>query len=180
MMRHRASGRDDVRHRPRAFAMTRAVMVALPLVILAAPLAAQQTRPRAEVTPSAESTTVSAGSTAHLMLKVRLPEHVHVQAHEPRDPSLIPTVLTVEAPAGITVEAVTYPPPTELTQAGRREPLAVLGPEFAIDVRLQVAATASAGERLVPAVLRYQACNDTVCFPPTRASTEWRLTIVGR
>ena len=35
-------------------------------------------------------------------------------------------------------------------------------------------------ERLVPAVLRYQACNDTVCFPPTRASTEWRLTIVGR
>jgi DsbC/DsbD-like thiol-disulfide interchange protein len=150
------------------------------LLILAAPLAAQQMRPRAEVTPSAEAATVSPGAIAHLTLKVRLPEHVHVQAHEPRDPLLIPTVLTVEAPAGTTVEAVTYPPPTELTQAGRREPLAVLGPEFEIDVRLQVAATATAGERRAPAVLRYQACNDTVCFPPARAVTEWRLTVVSR
>jgi hypothetical protein len=163
----------------RAVPPARVTWLAVPLLALAPTLAAQQTRPRAEVTPS-ESTTVSAGTTAHLTLKVRLPEHVHVQAHEPRDPLLIPTVLTVEAPAGTTVEAVTYPPPTELTQAGRREPLAVLGPEFEIDVRLQVAATATAGERRAPAVLRYQACNDTVCFPPARAVTEWRLTVVSR
>ena len=96
-----------------------------------------------------------------------------MQAHEPRDPSLIPTVLTVEAPPGITVEAVTYPPPTELTQTGRRESLAVLGPEFDIEVRLSVAATAAAGDLDVPAVLRYQACNDAVCFPPARATVEW-------
>ena len=68
-----------------------------------------------------------------------------MQAHEPRDPSLIPTVLTVEAPPGTTVDAVSYPPPTDLTQAGRREPLAVLGPEFVIDVRLSVAASAGRG-----------------------------------
>ena len=160
--------------------MTRLAGAALAALLVVAPGAAQTTRPRAEVTPRADTTTVTAGESARVSLMVRLPERVHVQAHEPRDPLLIPTVLAVEVPPGIAVEAVTYPSPTELTQAGRRETLSVLGPEFVIDVQLSVAATAAAGERVVPAVLRYQACNDAVCFPPARAAAEWRLTIVGR
>lgn len=156
--------------------------LALAVIAFAVPglAVAQPGRPRAEVTPRAEAAPVPAGATARVSLEVRLPEHVHVQAHEPRDPSLIPTVLTVEAPPGITVAAVRYPPPTELAQAGRRDTLAVLGPEFVIDVELAVASAFPAGEHVVPAVLRYQACNDTVCFPPARAATEWRLTIGGR
>ena len=147
------------------------------LVVAPAVASAQTGRPRAEVTPVVETASVRPGETVRLSLKVRLPEHVHVQAHEPRDPSLIPTVLTVEAPPGTTVEAITYPPPTELTQAGRRETLAVLGPEFAIDVRIVVPGTAAAGDLAVPAVLRYQACNDSVCFPPARATATWALQV---
>ena len=160
--------------------MTTRLVLAFVALAVASPLAgAQSGRPRAEVTPVVETAATKAGDTARVSLKVRLPANVHVQAHEPRDPSLIPTVLTVEAPPGITVEAVTYPPPTELTQTGRRESLAVLGPEFVIDVRLSIAATVAAGELAVPAVLRYQACNDRVCFPPARAAVEWRLPVVG-
>ena len=141
------------------------------VVLTATPMAAvaQALRPRAEVTPLVETAPVRPGETVRLSLKIRLPEHVHVQAHEPRDPSLIPTVLTVEA--------ITYPPPTKLSQAGRRETLAVLGPEFAIEVRIVVPGTAAAGDLAVPAVLRYQACNDTVCFPPARATATWALQV---
>jgi hypothetical protein len=153
------------------------VVIGLAVAIaLTTPVAAQTGRPRAEVTATVASTPARAGQTASLTLHVRLPEDVHVQAHEPRDPSLIATVLTVEAPPGTTVEAVEYPPPAELTQAGRRESLAVLGPEFDIAVRLAVPATAS-GTLTVPAVLRYQACNAAVCFPPARATTSWELPI---
>lgn len=153
--------------------------VALAVIAVVAPqiAAAQPARPRAEVTPVVQTSPVTAGATALVSLRVRLPEDVHVQAHEPRDPSLIATVLTVEAPPGITVEAVTYPPPTELVQTGRRDPLTVLGPEFAVDVRLAVGATAPAGELAVPVVLRYQACNDRVCFPPARATATWTLAV---
>ena len=149
-----------------------AALVATPVAVFA-----QAVRPRAEVTPVIEAASVRPGDTVHLSLQVRLPEHVHVQAHEPRDPSLIPTVLTVQAPPGITVEAITYPPPTELTQAGRRDTLAVLGPGFAIDVRVVVPGTTAAGDLAVPAVLRYQACNDSVCFPPARATATWTLHV---
>lgn len=156
---------------------TRVALVVAAFVAMPQAVPAQTGRPRAEVTPVVETASVRPGETMRLSLKVRLPEHVHVQAHEPRDPSLIPTVLTVEAPPGITVEAITYPPPTELTQAGRRDTLAVLGPDFAIDVRLTVAATAAAGDLAVPAVLRYQACNDAVCFPPARATATWTVHV---
>lgn len=149
-----------------------AALTAVPVLV-----SAQAGRPRAEVTPVVETASVRPGETVRFSLKVRLPEHVHVQAHEPRDPSLIPTVLTVEAPPGTTVEAITYPPPTELAQAGRRETLAVLGPEFAIDLRIVVPATAAAGDLAVPAVLRYQACNDSVCFPPARATATWTVQV---
>ena len=149
-----------------------AALVATPVAVFA-----QAVRPRAEVTPVVETASVHPGDSVRLSLKVRLPAHVHVQAHEPRDPSLIPTVLTVEAPPGITVEAITYPAPTELTQTGRRDTLAVLGPEFAIDVRVVVRGTAAVGDLAVPAVLRYQACNDRVCFPPARATATWTLHV---
>jgi DsbC/DsbD-like thiol-disulfide interchange protein len=156
--------------------MTRVAWALVGGLALAPPAAAQGSRPRAEVTPAVASSPARAGETVRLSLHVRLPEDVHVQAHEPRDPSLIPTVLTVEAPPGTTVEAVSYPPPAELTQTGRRESLAVLGPEFVIEVRLAVAATVS-GEVSVPAVLRYQACNAAVCFPPARATLTWQVPI---
>ena len=160
--------------------MTPRALLTLVALAVAAPIAgAQSGRPRAEVTPVVETASTRAGDTARVSLEVRLPADVHVQAHEPRDPSLIPTVLTVEAPPGITVEAIAYPPPTELTQTGRRESLAVLGPEFVIAVRLSIAATVAAGDHAVPAVLRYQACNDKVCFPPARAAVEWRVPVTS-
>jgi hypothetical protein len=144
---------------------------------IAAPLAAQSQRPRAEVTPVVETTPVRAGAPATLTLTVRLPKDIHVQSDKPRDPLLIPTALTIEAPAGITVTAIEYPKPTDLAQPGRTEPLAVFGSEFAIRAKVSLGEGVPAGDLKVPGTLRYQACNDTVCFPPTRATTEWLLSV---
>ncbi len=140
---------------------------------------AQVQRPRAEVTPVAETSDAVPGSTVVLLLKVRLPKDVHVQANKPRDPSLIPTALTIEPPPGVTVEKVTYPAASELSQAGRREKLLVLGPEFDIEVHVAVAESRGAGEVVIPGRLRYQACNDTMCFPPARAEARWTLRVVS-
>jgi hypothetical protein len=63
------------------------------LFVLTATVAAAQP-PRATVTPFAESA-AAVGGTARLALSVSLPEKLHVQSDRPRDPSLIPTVLTV-------------------------------------------------------------------------------------
>jgi hypothetical protein len=75
------------------------------------------------------------------------------------------------------VDAVHYPKPTDLSQPNRKDPLAVYGSEFEIGVKVSLAPTVAAGDLVLPATLRYQACNDTVCFPPARASARWTLVV---
>jgi len=153
------------------------VLIAAGALIAAPALYAQANRPRAEVTPVVATAQPKAGAPLALSLKVVLPKDVHVQANKPRDPSLIPTVLTLTTPDGVKVDEISYPAPSELAQKDRKETLAVLGPEFSIEIMATLAAGVAAGELKIPAVLRYQACNDSVCFAPTRANAEWVVQV---
>jgi thiol:disulfide interchange protein DsbD len=157
------------------------LFVALTVVAIAAtPGVAQTKPPRAEVAPVVDATPVVAGTNTRVSLKVKLPTDFHVQSDKPRDPFLIPTALTVKPPAAVTVDRITYPKPTDLAQAGRKEPLAVFGAEFTIEVSLKVAPDTPAGELVVPAQLRYQACDDKVCYAPARADVQWTLRVVSK
>jgi thiol:disulfide interchange protein DsbD len=138
---------------------------------------AQLRRVRAELAPVVDSKTARPGSAVALSLKVTLPKELHVQANKPRDPALIPTVLTLTPPAGVTVGKVTYPPAIDFAQAGQPEPLAVYGHEFIVKVDVKLAADVKPGALTVPGKLRYQACDDKMCFPPTTAETSWTITV---
>ena len=84
------------------------------------PLAMRQMkRPTAEVSPvAATDGATSRQQPRTLALRVALPEGFHVQSNAPRDPTLIPTVLTIERrPASASTEIV-YPPP-DGPRAGR-------------------------------------------------------------
>ncbi|HTV01794.1 MAG TPA: thioredoxin family protein [Luteitalea sp.] len=139
--------------------------------------AAQMRRPKADVVPLVEATAVAPGSKTRVAVRVTLPAGLHVQSDAPRDPSLIPTVLSVDAPDGVRVDDLIYPEPTDFAQAGQPQPLAVFEHEFVAGATITVDAKARAGELIVPGRLRYQACDDRVCFAPQTASVEWRLTV---
>ena len=134
--------------------------------------------PAATLTPMLERDGVASGRTARAALEVALPEGLHVQSNKPRDPLLIPTVLTFDAPEGVTVREIVFPAAVDFKQAGVDQPLAVFERVFAIGVQFDLASSVPKGEVLVPARLRYQACNDTVCFAPRNAVTEWTLRVV--
>jgi hypothetical protein len=55
-----------------------------------------------------------------------------------------------------------------------------MGPEFEIEARVVLAETVAPGNLVVPVRLRYQACNDTMCFPPARAEAKWTLRVVAK
>jgi thiol:disulfide interchange protein DsbD len=87
----------------------------------------------------------------------------HIQAHEPRDAFLIPTVLTLEAPPGVTVGAVSYPEPVEEKLAFSEEPLLLY--EGKLELTAALTGNLGGGGTLA-AKLRFQACNDSTCLPP--------------
>jgi thiol:disulfide interchange protein DsbD len=131
----------------------------------------------ATLTPMVERNVVAGGQTARAALEVALPEGFHVQSDQPRDPTLIATVLTINPPEGVTVTEIVFPAPVDLKQLGLDQPLAVFERVFPIGVQFTVARSVASGDIVVPAHLRYQACNDTTCFLPKTADTEWRLRI---
>jgi thiol:disulfide interchange protein DsbD len=138
---------------------------------------AQLTRPKADVIPLVEGPAHS-GSPIHVALKVTVPEGLHTQSNKPRDPSLIPTTLAVEAPVGVTVDEIVWPQPMELKQASADKPLAVFDREFLIGVKLTLPASTVTGDLTVPAKLRYQACDANLCYPPATAEVRWVIRVV--
>jgi thiol:disulfide interchange protein DsbD len=136
-------------------------------------------RPRADVAPLVEHPGTGAGETARVALRVSLPEGLHTQSNKPRDPLLIPTELTIDAPAGVVVKEVVFPPSTDLKQAGQEQPLAVFEQTFGIGVQLAIAAGHPNGTLSVPFHLRYQACDANLCYAPSTASGEWTLDVGG-
>ncbi len=163
----------------RALLPCRTALFVLLLIGMSGVVFAQMMRPRAEVTPVVESATVRAGQQVRLSVRVVLPDTLHVQSNTPRDPSLIPTVLTIEPPAGVAIGSITYPEAFDLEQLGVPEPLAVYGHDFTIRVDATLDAGFAAGELVVPARLRYQACDDKLCYAPATADASWTLKVVG-
>jgi thiol:disulfide interchange protein DsbD len=156
-------------------------VLAIAVALAASAAIAHAQRPKADVTPIAERDAVHAGTDVRLALQVRLPVGLHMQSNKPRDPLFIPTALSIDAPAGVTVAEIVFPPSTDLKQEGQAQPLAVFEREFAIGVRVTLApniAAGAAGDLAIPVRMRYQACDEKVCYLPQRAEASWTLHIV--
>jgi cytochrome c biogenesis protein CcdA/thiol-disulfide isomerase/thioredoxin len=144
----------------------------------AAPAHAQLRGVEAEITPLLEADGVHAGTSVRAALQIRLPEGFHVNSNRPRDPLLIPIVLAIQPPPGVTFAEIVYPTPTDLRQQGASEPLSVFEREFAIGVRLDLAPDLRPGVLAVPGTLRYQACDERVCYRPMTVAVTWPLNVV--
>ena len=140
--------------------------------------AAQLRRVPVELVTLVATDTVPAGSTVRGALQVTLPEGLHVQSNKPRDPALIPTELLLEPPTGVRGVEVVFPKAVDFPQEGLPEPLLVFDRAFTVGVQLTVAANLAPGPHIVPFTLRYQACNDKVCFAPASANGAWTLDVV--
>ena len=161
---------------PRLTRLFTAVLIS----VTAACSADAQTPPGpAQITPLVESDAVRAGSPARLALQVQLPEGLHANSNRPRDATLIAMTLdTSGAPNGVTVREIVWPPSSDLVQQGAAQPLAVFERTFVIGVGVDVEASAASGELTLPVLLRYQACDDKVCYFPQRVQTAFMLRIV--
>jgi thioredoxin:protein disulfide reductase len=139
---------------------------------------AQFRRPRAELTPLVEGT-AKAGAPFRVALKVVLPEGLHTQSNKPRDPNLIPTELTIDAPAGVTLQEIVWPKPTDFKVEGLDDLLAVFEHESVIGVQLTLASSVANGPLAVPGHFRYQACDSKACYAPTTADFEWTISVAA-
>ncbi|MGE3957399.1 MAG: cytochrome c biogenesis protein CcdA [Vicinamibacterales bacterium] len=155
------------------------VLVVGAAIVLQAAVSYGQLRPKAaDIQVLVDTASVPAGGELKAGVTVSLADGFHVQSNAPRDPALIPTVLTVEPPAGVTVQEIVFPPASDLIQRGSDQALAVFEQRFTIGVRLAVSAAVEPGELVIPGRLRYQTCDEAMCYAPATASFNWTVRVV--
>jgi Disulphide bond corrector protein DsbC len=110
-----------------------------------------------------EQVTVIAGKASDIELHFRIAQGMHINSHAPKDESLIPTSFSIPDGLGVRLDRINYPDGKEFTlPLDPDNKLSVYTDEFVIQARI----VAEAGNHLVEAKLRYQACDKSVCLPP--------------
>jgi hypothetical protein len=108
-----------------------------------------------------------------LIVEATVPEGGHIEAHEPPEPFLIPTVLEISVPEGVTPGPVHYPDPEERRFEWSPTVLQVLAGTIRFSVPLSIEPGAVPGN--VTIRLNYQGCIDGACLPPNSQTVELAL-----
>ncbi len=115
----------------------------------------------------ASPATVAPGGHGTLLVTLSIAPGYHVNAHQPNDPSLIPTSLSATS-AGATFGAARYPASKTIKVSYAPKPILVYEASTTILVPFTVAKSAPHGKTLaVLGTLSFQGCNQSSCFAPT-------------
>jgi len=142
--------------------------------------AAPEPQPNIGVAGYYASNNAQRGRTVQAAIVIDIPSGYHVNANRPLGKYAIPTSLKIEAPRGVTVGPVIYPRGlVRKLKAGNNEPLALYETKAILRFNLTVPADYNSGEVVLKARLRYQSCNDEVCFPPKSQEIDMGIGVVG-
>ena len=116
------------------------------------------------------------GASEQVPLKASLPVGFHANSNTPSDAYLVP--LSLKWTTGpMQVEEVTYPKPSLEKYAFAEKPLSVVTGEFTLTTKFKIPAAAPTGPAAQNGTLRYQACNDRMCFAPKSVPVTVAVTI---
>ena len=130
----------------------------------AATILIAQTSPNLTVAP-VPTVKVKKGSVTAVTLRAALPPGFHANSNTPTDEYLIP--LTLKWTGGpLQADGITYPKGTMEKYPFSAKPLSVVTGEFSVSTKFKVPASAPNGAASQNGTLKYQACNDRMCFAP--------------
>jgi hypothetical protein len=106
---------------------------------------------------------VKAGEPQVVELRFRVDDGFHINSHTPKDEILLPTLIRFNTGSEVKVVDQQYPKGSAYRLAvGAGETLDVYQGEFRVSVKV----VAPKGASTLVGVLKYQACDNAVCYPP--------------
>jgi thiol:disulfide interchange protein DsbD len=116
------------------------------------------------------------GSVTAITVRAVLPPGFHANSNTPSDAYLIP--LSLKWTTGpLQAGEVAYPKATLEKYSFSDKPLSVVTGEFSITTKFKVPADAAGGPSAQNGTIRYQACNDRMCFAPKTVPVTIALNI---
>jgi len=151
------------------------ILLVAPASFLASPL--PQSAPNINVTAAASPDKVQRGRTVRATVMMDIPSGFHVNSNHPLEKFLIPTTLKIDAPNGVRVSPVSYPRAVLRNFKFSKSRVAVYEGRATLRFNVSVPASFPTGTTELRAHLRYQSCNDEVCFPPQNRDVSLWLNV---
>jgi DsbC/DsbD-like thiol-disulfide interchange protein len=136
-----------------------------------------QSPPNISVSGNLSANNLKRGRSVQGTITVEIPAGYHVNSNRPLEKFLVATQLKIEAPNGIRVGSVIYPRAVLRTFKFSKNRVSVYEGRAIMRFSVSVPASAKTGSAQLKARLRYQSCNDEVCFPPRTQEVSLSLTI---
>lgn len=115
--------------------------------------------------------TPSPGSEVTAVIAFEIETGYHTHSNKPSEKNFIATVLNVPPAPGVKAGEAVYPKGKTQKVEGLDKPLSLYEGQFTISVPLKLDASAKLPV-VVPATLRYQACQGALCYPPKSLKLE--------
>jgi DsbC/DsbD-like thiol-disulfide interchange protein len=152
-------------------------VLSFPTTFAAAP--SPQSAPNIGVSGSLSVDPIRRGRSAQAVVVMDIPAGFHVHSNRPLEKFLIATQLQVEAPKGVRVGSVVYPRALLRDLKFSKSKVAVYEGRTTMRFNVTVPANFGSDSTEVKARLRYQSCNDEVCFPPQSREVKIPVRIRG-
>lgn len=124
--------------------------------------------PQIDYTVFSEYETAIPDTSIKLVIQFKLEPEWHINSNKPLDEFLIPTELNIETSPYIQVKKIIYPSSKQVRLSFSEEPISVFENEFYIGIEVLLLPDAKTQNAIeLTGSLRYQACNDRQCLPPT-------------
>ena len=125
-----------------------------------------QSAPNIGVNGSLSANKTQRGRTVQATVVMNIPSGYHVNSSKPLEKFLIPTQAKVEAPKGLRLGPVSYPRAVLRKFKFSKNRVSVYEGRATMRFNITVPRDVSTGSKEIKVRVRYQSCNDEVCFPP--------------
>jgi len=127
---------------------------------------------------SAPVVTAVQGKPATVSLSFNVASGYHINSNQPKSEFLIPTALKIEATTDIVIGKTIYPDGQDMSFAfAPDEKLNVYTGEFKVGVLVRPLHSVQPGKYVVRGSLKYQACDNTACYPPKNLPVSFDVKI---
>jgi hypothetical protein len=120
---------------------------------------------------------VKKGRAVRGSIVIDIPRGLHVQSNRPLDKFLVATKLDLETPSGMRVGPVSYPRAMMRDLKFSKRAVAVYEGRAVLRFAVTVPPNYSGSSGEIIGKLRFQACNDELCFPPVTREVKMRLNV---
>jgi DsbC/DsbD-like thiol-disulfide interchange protein len=161
-----------------AFRLVKTFSLLVALIIVASGVsrsaALAQSPPNIGVSAKLATDSVKRGRAVQGTVTMEIPSGFHVNSNQPLEKFLIPTQLQIGGPNSVRVGSIVYPRAQLRLLRFSKNRVAVYEGSTTIRFIVTVPASVKKGSVELKGRLRYQSCNDDVCFPPiTREFSLW-------